>query len=92
MPLDTDTAVILSSNLAVADLGDEAVVLDPSSGNYYGLNEVAARILELAQEETTLGQIVDQLLEEYDVSRDRLEPDVVAFVQDLESRGLLQAR
>lgn len=92
MLLDTDTSVILSQNLAVADLGDEAVVLDPSSGNYYGLNEVAARILELAQEETTLGQIVDRLLDEYDVSRDRLTPDVMTFVQDLERRGLLQVR
>lgn len=84
-----DTPVVVSNQLAVADLGDEAVVLDPSTGNYFGLNEVAARILELAHEPTTVGEIVDRLLTEYNVSRDRLTVDVSAFVEDLARRGFL---
>ena len=89
MTLATETPVVVSNHLAVADLGDEAVVLDPSSGNYFGLNEVAARILELAQEPTTVGEIVDRLLGEYNVGRDRLTSDVTAFVDDLGRRGFL---
>lgn len=92
MSLDTDASVVLADNLAVADLGEEAVVLDPTSGNYYGLNEVAARILELAQQPTTLSKIVDQLLEEYDVKRERLAADVAMFIGDLEQRGLLKVQ
>lgn len=90
MTIDSDTTVILSPNLAVADLGDEAVVLDPTSGNYFGLNEVAARILELAREETTVDRIVDQLLVEYDVEPERLRRDVAEFVGDLQRRGLVE--
>ena len=89
MTLATETPVVVSNHLAVADLGDEAVVLDPSSGNYFGLNEVAARILELAQEPTTVGGIVDRLLGEYNVDRDRLTADVTVFVDDLGRRGFL---
>jgi hypothetical protein len=89
MTLATDTPVVVSNHLAVADLGDEAVILDPSSGNYFGLNEVAARILELAHEPTTVGQIVDRLLGEYNVSRDRLTADVATFVDELGRRGFL---
>lgn len=89
MTLAIETPVVVSNRLAVADLGDEAVVLDPSSGNYFGLNEVAARILELAHEPTTVGEIVDRLLGEYNVSRDRLTADVAAFVDDLGRRGFL---
>ena len=89
MALASDTYVAVSDSLAVADLGDEAVILDPASGKYFGLNEVAARVLELAAERTTVGAIVDQLLGEFEVGQDRLTADVVAFLGDLERRGLL---
>lgn len=92
MSLSLETSVVVSQNLAVADLGNEAVLLDPASGSYYGLNEVAARILDLAREETTIDQIVDRLLDEFDVERQRLAADVVIFVKDLEARGLIDVR
>ena len=92
MLISPETTVVVSQNLAVADLGDEAVLLDPSTGNYYALNEVAARILELATSETTVDMIVTALLDEYDVDRERLEADVSVFVQDLEAKGLLDVR
>ena len=90
MPLPNETQVVLSQEIAVADLGDEAVILDPASGTYFGLNEVAARILTLAGEPTTVGQIVDRLLDEFDVERGVLSADVDAFVRDLAERGMLQ--
>lgn len=91
-PISSESTVVVSQDLAVADLGSEAVLLDPTSGTYFGLNEVAARILDLAQEETTVAAIVDRLLEEFEVERDRLEADVVAFVRDLEGRGLINVQ
>ncbi|RMF60886.1 MAG: PqqD family protein, partial [Bacteroidetes bacterium] len=38
--------VTVSDDLTTADLGGEAIVLDVKSGNYFGLNEVGAFILE----------------------------------------------
>ncbi len=90
MPLPNETQVVLSQEIAVADLGDEAVILDPTSGTYFGLNEVAARILALAGEPTTVGQIVDRLLDEFDVERSVLSSDVDTFVQDLADRGMIK--
>lgn len=90
MLLPNETSVVLSPDLAVADLGDEAVILDPTSGTYFGLNEVASRILALAQEETTVGAIVDRLIDEFEVDRAVLAADVTAFVQDLAQRGMVR--
>jgi hypothetical protein len=89
MPLTSDSTVLTATHLAIADLGDEAVLLDSESGNYFGLNEVAARILGLAQQKTTVDRVVDLLLEEYAVDRDQLTADVIAFVQELERNGLI---
>lgn len=90
MSLPNETQVVLSQEIAVADLGDEAVILDPTSGTYFGLNEVAARILALAGEPTTVGQIVDRLLDEFDVERNVLSADVDTFVRDLANRGMIE--
>ena len=92
MRITPEAAVVVSKDVALADLGEEAVVLDTATGTYFGLNEVAARILVLAAEETTVAAIVDHLLGEFEVGRDRLERDVVAFVGDLERRGMLSVR
>ena len=90
MLLSNETQVVVSQDLAIADLGDEAVVLDPTSGTYFGLNEVASRILALASEATTVGEIVDQLIDEFEVERRVLAADVATFVQDLAQRGMVR--
>ena len=90
--IDLDTTVTTTEALAVADLGGESVVLDPASGRYYGLNEVAARIVQLAAGSARLGDIVEQILTEYDVEREQLARDVQSFVSDLASKGLIQLR
>ena len=92
MTLSPDTVLSVPQGLSVADLGGEAVVLDPVGGEYFGLNEVAARILTLIGDGTTLSQVVDRLLTEYEVDRAQLEADVQVFVVDLNRRGLVTAR
>lgn len=64
-------------------------MLDAESGNYFGLNEVASRILDLARTAQTVESIVERLAEEYDVEREVLFADVVSFVRELEANGLV---
>lgn len=88
--IDQTTVVTTSETLAAADLGDEAVVLDPASGQYYALNDVARRIVELATGSAPFGTIVDHMMAEYDVDRARLTRDIESFVTDLAERGLVR--
>lgn len=84
-----DAIVTVMPGLASADLGGEAVVLDPASGRYFGLNEVAARILELVREPRAVSHIENVLASEYDVDRERLRADINGFIRMLSSRGLV---
>lgn len=47
-----------------AMVGEEAVLLVPFSGTYYGLNPVAARAWQLLGQGTTLAHLVDALARE----------------------------
>ena len=89
MDLSPDTRVSASDDLALADLGDEAVLLDPESGKYFALNAVAVRIVELALEGSTVGGMVDRLHDEFEVERRTLQRDVESFVTDLGRRRIL---
>ena len=87
---DPNATVTIAPGLASADLGGEAVILDPASGRYFGLNEVAARILELVRNPQAVSQIEEALAAEYDVDRDRLREDIYGFLSTLASRGLVR--
>ena len=70
-------------------VGDETVILDLASGTYFGLDPVGARIWELMGEGKPLVEICDQMLEEYEVSREELERDTLRLAQELADQGLI---
>ena len=70
-------------------VGDETVILDLASGTYFGLDPVGARIWELMGKGKTLGEICDQILDEYEVSREMLEDDALRLARELADQGLI---
>jgi hypothetical protein len=71
-------------------VGEETVILDLATGTYFGLDPVGARIWELVGEGKTLGEVCEQMLEEYEVSREELEGDVLRLAEELAGRGLVR--
>jgi hypothetical protein len=90
--LSDDTAIRVAEGLTAADLGTEAVLLDARSGSYFGLNEVGLRIFQIAQNEPTVGEVIDTLLDEFDVSEEALRLDVDTFLQSMIERNLIEVR
>jgi hypothetical protein len=70
-------------------VGDETVLLDMSSGIYFGLDGVGQRIWESIAEGKTVGQTAASIAGEYDIEHARAETDVIEFVGELLERGLL---
>jgi hypothetical protein len=71
-------------------VGEETVILDLATGTYFGLDPVGARIWELVGEGKSLGEVCGQMLEEYEVSREELEGDVLRLAEELAGRGLVR--
>jgi len=70
-------------------VGDEAAILDLDAGVYYALDPVGARIFELLQQPTRLGEVVSTLVDEYDIDVETAGRDLLAFVGDLHDRRLV---
>ncbi len=71
------------------DLDGEIVVLDSRSGDYFNLNEVASRMWVLLTEHGTLSEVIGSLLKEFDIDEEPLKADLMAFIKNLVSSGLM---
>jgi GeoRSP system PqqD family protein len=72
------------------DVVDEGTLILVDSGQVFELNLLGADIWKLCDGERTVGEVVDDLLERYDVERDELEEDVRAFLSQMEERGWVE--
>ncbi len=89
-PLLTSETIVRRTPSALWRAFDhEAAVILPAASAVRVLNEVGARVWELA-DGRTLGEIINTLVNEYEVERTQLELDTYAFLTELHSRGLLE--
>jgi hypothetical protein len=73
-----------------AELGDELVALDPTAGECFGFNSVAASVWRELREPKSFDQLRDALLKEYDVDRERCTSELKQLLDDLCAKGLLR--
>lgn len=67
----------------------EAFIITPQDNQIHNLTTVGTRVWDLGRGGLTIGQIVEKIVEEYDAERGVVENDVLAFIRDLEERGIV---
>ncbi|MEM8637382.1 MAG: PqqD family protein [Cyanobacteria bacterium P01_G01_bin.54] len=87
--LDWAAPVRLAADVLIQDLGGEAVLLDLESEQYFGLDDVGTRMLQVLDASESLQVAYGQLLAEYEVEPAMLRQDLQAFVQELQAHGLI---
>jgi len=83
------STVVVSPRQVSTELGKEVVVLGAEAGQYFGLNEVGARVWALLQAPNQVSVVCSAIVEEYEVTREQCERDVLALLRDLQAKGLV---
>jgi hypothetical protein len=86
-PTDIVTA---TSDQVSSLLGDEVVILNLTTGVYHGVEGVAAFVWQLLSKPTTVAELVEAIIKEYDVDADRCRADLAALLADMAKNGLVQ--
>ena len=86
------STVVVGPRQVSTELGDEVVVLGAEAGQYFGLNEVAARVWALLQSPTTVGALCEGILAEFEVEPEQCRADVLELLRDLQAKGLVDVR
>lgn len=87
--MTNSTQITLSNEQLAASVGAEVVLLGLNTGTYYGLEAVGAHIWNLLQRTQLFGDIVDDVLSEFDAEREVIIRDVSQFIKTLEAEGLV---
>jgi len=86
-----------SPDIVFRKIADETILV-PIRNNVgdlesiYTLNEVAARIWELIDGKRKIGEIRDKILEEFDVTPQKIEKDLAKYVKELEDIGAMKIK
>jgi Coenzyme PQQ synthesis protein D (PqqD) len=87
--VNMNSAFVVAPEVRARVVGDETVMIDLVSGTYFGLDSIGARIWQLIEQGKSLSQVCDALVEEYNVSRDVMEQDILALARDLVDKKLI---
>jgi hypothetical protein len=95
VPDDRREPLLLARVRAAPDVvsrsfGDDSVALNLRSGQYYGLNDTAAVMLDTLVQSPSVADAVRQLSTRWPVARDQLREDVLDLCEALVERGLIE--
>lgn len=83
------THVVATDRHLHAEIEEETVILQSDTQTYYSLNPIASRIWEMLQEPREIAEIRDTILQEYDVSPNRCEADLLELLESLSEEDLV---
>ncbi len=87
--MDLNQTITPSPDVISQEVSGETVLLDLESENYFGLDEVGTRIWQLINESGDLQVVYRTLLDEYEVSEERLLGDLDALLGEIAGLGLV---
>lgn len=80
---------VIQPNLAISENG---FLFMPNSGETFTVNEIGSKIMMLLKEGKNENEIIEQLLEEYDVDRTTLEKDMNDFLSQLKNYRVVEEK
>ena len=85
-----DMRAVVPSHVVFRGFAQETVLLNISTGEYHGLDQVGGRFFEVATGAKDLRSASAALAAEYGQPASRIDTDLAMFCTDLRQRGLIE--
>ncbi len=83
------STIVVPEDVLFHELSGEAVLLNLTTGKYYGLDEVGTRMWQLILDQAKLESAYKILLDEYEVDEEQLASDLIHLIDSLAEQGLI---
>lgn len=87
--LTSQSTIVRSPEQVSGDLDGKVVLLSIENGEYYNMNEVGSRIWALLENPMTVTELVGHLTDEFEITQELCEQEVIAFLEKLRTDKLL---
>ncbi|ETR72375.1 MAG: hypothetical protein OMM_07543 [Candidatus Magnetoglobus multicellularis str. Araruama] len=74
-----------TERLKTLAISDSGFIFDPSSGDTFNTNDIGIQIINLLKQGKDFNDIMDQLIEDYEVTENELEADLRDYIQTLKN-------
>ena len=89
MKLTTSSKVKVHQNCLSRNVRGEEVILNLSSGMYYGLENVGVCVWEEVKKGTQVSSIIERVVDEFEVDQKSAEVDTLKLLDDLADKELI---
>ena len=83
-----ETVVARGSEHVETRMAGQTVMMSIARGKYFAVDGTGQHIWECLAEPISIGQIVERLLDQYEVDRKQCEAEVMSFVGEMMENGL----
>ena len=81
--------ISISDGVLFQELDGELVLLSTQTGEYFGLNEVGAKMWVLLTSDWSMPNMLKSMLSQYEVTEEKLTGDIERFLGALEEAKLI---
>ncbi|MEL7567612.1 MAG: lasso peptide biosynthesis PqqD family chaperone [Dehalobacterium sp.] len=89
LKIQLDTRLVQTAGLVAADLDGEKAMMSVEKGKYYGLDATGSCIWELIEKPVTVKEVIEALMDQYDVDEATCQKDVLVFLNKMVDEGLV---
>lgn len=87
--------MLLKNTFLFKEIGEEGMLIPIVGGNVdaskiFNLNETGKHIMKKLLDDYEIDEIIDSMIDEYQIDRKTLEEDLNAFIEELKKRGLYE--
>lgn len=86
------SVIVATKHQVSCALGDESAILNMENSVYYGMNTVGTRVWNLLQQPRSILEIRDAIVDEYDVTPEECERDLLELLEHMKKEGLVELR
>lgn len=87
--MNSSAKIKIVKKLNVTDLSGEKVMVDFEQGKYFMIKGAGNEIWDMLEDGIMVSDIVNKLLQIYEVERETCEREVLAFLNQLEEFGMI---
>ena len=87
--IQLDTLVSRAQGFTTAPVNDELMMLNVEQGAYYSLDPIAADIWNMLEKPARVNDLAEQLQKRYAVTPEQCQADVLAFLEEMQTNGMI---
>jgi len=84
-----ETVVSRAEGFTTAAVRDELMMLNVEKGAYFSLDPIAAEIWNMLEGPAPVQRLVEQLQKRYAVTVEQCQADVLSFLEEMQSNGMI---